>query len=330
MTEKEQSNKYNAQHYDQFGDNTDIEFYPEHKEFRDWLSRNDSNRGKKRSVQSVGKTARDVIYYFTTMETLSEENLKLYKCGLQDRDYAPTVINGRVMAIRTFIKFLSQKYNAPRLVAFKASAVHIQPKQFIDNVISRADFDYLINESRKDYKNPNLYLGAKIMGTTGVRRCELLQVKVEHIKCGYLDVIGKGGKQRRIYFPKAAREELLEYLSHLEDADGGFVIRRWINRGDKKTYLRNTRDGGNLSEQLNFERAFNHIFAAGGKKYGIAPELMHPHGFRHFFAKEFLKNRLDIALLADLLGHSSLEITRIYLKMTSREQADVVDEVVTW
>ena len=57
---------------------------------------------------------------------------------------------------------------------------------------------------------------------------------------------------------------------------------------------------------------------------------MHAHGFRHFFAKEFLKHRCDISLLADLLGHSSLDITRIYLKMTSREQADVIDEVVEW
>lgn len=166
------------------------------------------------------------------------------------------------------------------------------------------------------------------MGTTGVRRCELLQVKVEHIKHGYLDVIGKGGKQRRIYFPKNAREEILQYLSEL-GVDSGYVIRRW-GRNDKDTFTANTRDKGDLKELLNFERSINTELSRAGERYGIAPELMHPHGFRHFFAKEFLRHRLDISLLADLLGHSSLEITRIYLKMTSKEQATVVDETVTW
>ena len=85
-----------------------------------------------------------------------------------------------------------------------------------------------------------------------------------------------------------------------------------------------------MKELINFERSINTELSRVGEMYGIAPELMHPHGFRHFFAKEFLRHRLDISLLADLLGHSSLEITRIYLKMTSKEQAEVVDETVTW
>ena len=166
------------------------------------------------------------------------------------------------------------------------------------------------------------------MGTTGVRRSELYQVKVEHIKYGYLDVIGKGGKQRRVYFPKKARGEILEYLSEL-GVSNGYVIRRWRNP-DSKYFSATTRDGGKIDEIKSFDRTFHRQLELAGRRFGIANELMHAHGFRHFFAKEFLKNRLDISLLADLLGHSSIEITRIYLRMTSREQADVVDDVVDW
>ena len=328
MTDIEQANQYNARAYDSFGDNEDVSFLPELEAFQDWLDTAETKSGKKHARKSKHKIIAGIKRYFSAMETLTEENVKLYKSGMSDADMSPAYINSCVVSIKQYIKFLAQKYNNPHLIAFETRTIKIQPKQFIDNVISRADYEFLINEAKKDKTHPNIYLGARIMGTTGVRRCELLQVKVEHIKHGYVDVIGKGGKQRRIYFPKNARAELLEYLAEL-GADSGYVIRRW-RKTDKKTFLANTRDNGNLSETLSFERSINREFERAGEKYGIAKELMHPHGFRHFFAKEFLKNRLDISLLADLLGHSKLDITRIYLKMTSREQAEVVDEVVTW
>lgn len=328
MTDVEEQNRYNAKAYDPFGENEDILFLPELEAFEEWLDTAETRKGKRHSAKGKYKIVKDVRRYFAAMETLSEENVKLYKNGMRDADMAVSYINGGIISIKQYIKFLSKKYNAPQLVRFETRTIAIQPKQFIDNVISRADYEFLIAEAKKDTKHPNVYLGVRIMGTTGVRRCELLQVKVEHIKHGYVDVVGKGGKQRRIYFPKNAREELLDYLAQL-GADSGYVIRRW-NKTDKKTYLANTRDSGDISEVLSFERGINAQFERAGEKYGIAKELMHPHGFRHFFAKEFLKNRLDISLLADLLGHSTLEITRIYLKMTSKEQAEVVDEVVTW
>jgi site-specific recombinase XerD len=64
--------------------------------------------------------------------------------------------------------------------------------------------------------------------------------------------------------------------------------------------------------------------------YGIAKKIMHPHSFRHMYAKEFLKHGGDISRLADLLGHSSLETTRIYLAMSDGEIKKSVDETVTW
>lgn len=328
MTEIEELNKYNATHYVPWGENEDVEFSYESEDFEDWLQRNESKKGSPRSEKTIARSLQNARRYFIAMGTLSAENVKQYKYGLRDKDTAPATINATIIALNLYTQFLSDKYNAPQLKTMKLKTVKVQPKQFIDNVISRADFDFLINEAKKDYKHPNIYLGAKIMGTTGVRRCELFQVKVEHIKHGCLDVIGKGNKQRRIYFPKNARDEIMDYMSHLDGGESGYVIRRW--KSTKDTYLANTRDKGDIKEQLLFEREFNQQFARAAQRYGISSELMHPHGFRHFFAKEFLKNRLDISLLADLLGHSSLDITRIYLKMTSREQADVVNEVVTW
>ena len=58
--------------------------------------------------------------------------------------------------------------------------------------------------------------------------------------------------------------------------------------------------------------------------------VIYPHSFRHRFAKNFLDKYNDIALLADLMGHESIETTRIYLRRTSEEQQEIVNKVITW
>lgn len=65
-------------------------------------------------------------------------------------------------------------------------------------------------------------------------------------------------------------------------------------------------------------------------KYGISTKVVYPHSFRHRYAKNFLEKFNDISLLADLMGHESIETTRIYLRRTASKQQEIVDEVVTW
>jgi len=65
-------------------------------------------------------------------------------------------------------------------------------------------------------------------------------------------------------------------------------------------------------------------------KYGLNPKVVYPHSFRHRYAKNFLEKFNDIALLADLMGHESIETTRIYLRRTASEQQAIVDKIITW
>ena len=65
-------------------------------------------------------------------------------------------------------------------------------------------------------------------------------------------------------------------------------------------------------------------------RYGVNPNVVYPHSFRHLFAKNFIKRNPDIALLADLMGHESIETTRIYLRRTEAEQREAVDEAIDW
>lgn len=77
---------------------------------------------------------------------------------------------------------------------------------------------------------------------------------------------------------------------------------------------------------------FRRNFRIPENLYRNVPKVLkqNPHSFRHRYAKNFLEKYNDIALLADLMGHESIETTRIYLRKTASEQQEIVDTVVTW
>ena len=154
------------------------------------------------------------------------------------------------------------------------------------------------------------YFVIRFMAATGARVSELVQIKAEHVQTGYLDLYSKGGKIRRIYIPSALREEAMQWIKY-RGIESGFLF---LNRSGDRITTRGI--AGQLKK-----------FAV---RYGIPVEVVYPHSFRHRFAKNFLEKFSDIALLADLMGHESIETTRIYLRRTSSEQQQIVDQVVDW
>ena len=150
----------------------------------------------------------------------------------------------------------------------------------------------------------------RFLAATGARVSELVQLKVEHVNLGYFDIYTKGGKVRRLFIPKTLREEALEWLKASGRGSGYLFLNRF---GERIT----TRG---IAQQLK-----NYAV-----KYKMNPKVVYPHSFRHRYAKNFLEQYNDIALLADLMGHESIETTRIYLRRTASEQQDIVDKVVVW
>ena len=154
------------------------------------------------------------------------------------------------------------------------------------------------------------YFVIRFLAATGARVSELIQIKVEHIKLGHLDLYSKGGKLRRIYIPKALQNEALSWLNDKHQESGFIFLNKY---GDRIT----TRGISGQLKKL-------------AVRYGIDPAVVYPHSFRHRFAKSFLDRCNDIAFLADLMGHESIETTRIYLRKTSTEQRAIVDDVIDW
>ena len=133
---------------------------------------------------------------------------------------------------------------------------------------------------------------------------------MEHIELGFFDIYSKGGKIRRLYIPKKLQFETLKWLKK-EKRKSGYLF---LNRFEKSITARG------VSMQLK-----NYA-----QRYGLNENVVYPHSFRHLFAKNFLDRYNDIALLADLMGHESIETTRIYLRRTAAEQRNIVDKIVNW
>lgn len=242
-----------------------------------------------------------IAYYNANYENISEENLLAYKGYLMEY-FKPKTVNLRIQAINKYLKFCGQKN-------LQLKAVKIQQKNFLENVISNADYKFLKNSLKKD-NNLQWYFVVWYLAATGARVSELIQIKIEHIEIGYFDLYGKGGKLRRLYIPKKLRNETLEWLKS-EARSTGYLF---LNRFGKRITTRG------IAQQLK-----NYA-----DKYGLDKKVVYPHSFRHRYAKNFLEKYNDIALLADLMGHESIETTRIYLRKTASEQQALVDKIVTW
>ena len=185
----------------------------------------------------------------------------------------------------------------------------MQQKAFLENVISEADYTYFKNSLKQD-NEMFWYFVIRFLAATGARVSELIQIKVEHIKMGHLDLYSKGGKLRRIYIPKKLQEEALAWFEN-KNQNSGFIF---LNKYGERITTRG------ISGQLK----------KLAMQYGINPVVVYPHSFRHRFAKSFLERCNDIAFLADLMGHENIETTRIYLRKTSTEQRTIVDSIVDW
>ncbi|QJR44161.1 tyrosine-type recombinase/integrase [Mycoplasma miroungirhinis] len=257
--------------------------------------------GNNLSKNTIESYCFSINYFFSKFPTINKQNLLAFKAELVDK-YKGKTINLRIQGINKYLEFI-EKNN------YKLSFVKIQQKSFLENVISDADYEFLKNKLKKD-NNIDWYFVVRFLGATGARVSELIQFKLEHLKRGYIDLYTKSGKIRRIFIPKKLSLAAIKYYSSI-GRDDGYLF---LNKNGKQITTRG------IAHQLKCLAA----------KYNMNTKVIYPHSFRHRFAKNFLEKYKDLALLADLMGHESIETTRIYLRKTSEEQQAIVDKVIDW
>lgn len=240
-------------------------------------------------------------YFLSEYDSVTSENLIHYRNYLLYKNKSST-INQRINAINRFIKFEDIGVKRPPLVK-------IQKNTVAKNIITQEEYDLLKSKLLQD-KKYKVYFLIRFMASTGMRISEVLELKVEDIISECFAIKSKGNKERLIFIPSILSRDALIWIDSCE-LQQGYVF---TNRNGKKLTSSGAR----------------YLIKHYGVKYGIPESHLHPHAFRHRFALNFIDTRRDISMLSDLLGHESIETTRIYLKKSSDEQKRMIDQIVNW
>lgn len=256
---------------------------------------------RNRSKNTVQVYSYALRQFYKRYATIDYSSLQFYKIFLLEH-YKPQTVNLRIRALNSYMEFKQVDTNP-------ITMVRIQQKNYLENVIGEADYEYLKNCLLRD-KKYLYYFIIRFMAATGARVSEVIQFQAEDVFKGSKDIYSKGNKTRRIYVPLALQKDAIKWLNSIQQKQGYIFLNRFgapITPAGIRGQLKNL-----------------------AANYGMNTEVVYPHSFRHRFAKSFIEKCGDIALLSDLLGHKNLETTRIYLRRSSSEQYDIINKVVDW
>ncbi|MBQ8909450.1 MAG: tyrosine-type recombinase/integrase [Oscillospiraceae bacterium] len=245
---------------------------------------------KSRATQE--KYLRDVeaFYTFAGRQELTKELVIGWKKSLLEQGYAARSVNSMIASVNSLLDYLG-------LSCCKAKSLRMQHQSYCgeDQELTKAEYLRLLTASGRQ-KQLNLVLQT-ICGT-GIRVSELSFFTVEAVKAGEVTVDCKN-KTRRILIPNKLKKALLRYAQGQHILSGAIFV---------------TRTGKPL-DRSNIWAAMKKLCAAAGVK----ESKVFPHNLRKLFARTFYGMDKDIAKLADILGHSSINTTRIYIITTGSE-----------
>lgn len=240
-----------------------------------------------------------VQLFFEYSDALSTENVRRFVRTLEEKGLAPKTINLRINALSSFASFMKKPISVKR---FK-----VPKKLNLENVPTEQEYIRLLEYLYP--RNTDRWFFLRILGCTGVRFSEFLQITWEDVAAGETVIKGKGTKTRRVFFPKSLQTEARKNMA--ESGRCGIIA---VNR----------------SGEPYSQRAFSSLLKSIGAKAGVDRCKMHAHAFRHFFAKMYLKRSGDAFQLAELLGHEKLDTTRLYLQKNYVEQRKDYNRNVNW
>lgn len=238
--------------------------------------------------------------FFKYATEFNQENCKRFIQTQNEQGRAIQTIQLQMNVFRTYGKFK----NIPITLKSPKSTRSLDNNKIPTKEEYNRLLAYLEKKNNKDH-----YFWVKILGTTGCRISDFLQIKYEDILEGSMVVCGKGNKYRRIFFSKQLVKEIRQYMK--ETGATGYV-------GKNK-----------FGEQIT-SRGFSQQMKAWAAPCNIPREKMHPHALRHFFAKMMLEKTKDITQVATFLGHADIGTTQIYIQKSFEEQRKDFDKALNW
>lgn len=255
-----------------------------------WLNR------EERACGTVEKYLRDLRGFVRWLagQPATKELAHRWKEHLLEEDYAPATVNSKLATINGFFHFLGWD-------ELRVKPLKIQRQVFRDQSreLGKADYDRLV-ETARNLGRERLALLMETICSTGIRVSEVRYITVEAAQRSRTEISLKG-KIRTILLPNKLCRKLLKYARKQKIASGEIFL---------------TRGGASFSRKQIWAE-----MKALCKRAGVAPSKVFPHNLRHLFAQTFYKACHDLVKLADMLGHNSVETTRIYLISSGADHA---------
>lgn len=257
------------------------------EKFRNYL------REEEKSENTMEKYIRDVTAFSAFCDgTITKDTVIAYKQNLIDSGYALRSINSMLASINSLFSFLGW-------YELRVKSLKVQQQVFCpeEKEMTKAEYERLCRTAERK-QNERLCLILQTICGTGIRVSELQFITVEAVRKGEATVSLKG-KTRSIFIVRDLQKKLLRYISEQHIMTGAIFI---------------TRTGKPMS-RTNIWREMKSLCIEAE----VNPEKVFPHNLRHLFARVFYGIEKDSAKLADILGHSSINTTRIYIISTGTE-----------
>ncbi len=249
---------------------------------------------EEKSQNTIEKYVRDIYAFaqYLGVEFISKEKAIAYKQELIIKGYAVRSINSVIASLNSLFDYLNR-------TDCKLKSIKIQRQSFCseEQELTKSEYIRLLNAA-KSKGNERLNLLIQTICGTGIRVSELQFITVEAVRKGEATVSLKG-KTRSVFIIKELQKKLLHYIAEQKVKNGAVFV---------------TRTGKPMS-RTNIWREMKNLCESAG----VNPNKVFPHNLRHLFARTFYSIEKDIAKLADILGHSSINTTRIYIITTGDE-----------
>ena len=259
-------------------------------------------RAEERSAGTIEKYRRDVTEFAMWLggRAVDREQTASWRESLLREGRRPGTVNGKLTALCAFFRFTGWEECRVHFLKLQRQLFREDGRE-----LAREEYEKLIKTAQEQGK-ARLALLLETVCAAGIRVSELRYITVEAARAGRADVALKG-KIRTILLPGKLCRRLLKYAKQQKTASGA------IFRG---------KDGKALS-RFQIWKLMKQI----AKKAGVTAEKVFPHNLRHLFAVSFYQATHDVVKLADLLGHSSVNTTRIYLLTTGREHTKAIEQL---
>ena len=250
-------------------------------------------KNEEKSIATIEKYIRDVKCFakFADNSDISKQTVLEYKKKLGE-SYAAASANSMIAALNSFLRFCGWHDLCVKQFKIQREVYCSEEKE-----LTRAEYIRLLEAANAKH-NERLNLIIQTICGTGIRVSELQYITVEALKNGEA-IVNCKGKNRRVFIVPELKKKLLSYVKKQKISTGTV----FVTRGGKPV-SRNSiwKDMKALCEQAN-----------------VSPSKVFPHNLRHLFARTFYGIEKDIAKLADILGHASINTTRIYIVTTGAE-----------